>query len=144
MSNTEWLIANQFRLGLPQSIIPPRLSCVCNGSPTVDPDGFHFFSCKSGGEIHNTHNSIARVLFSLVRSTGLQGKLEPFVDKTQSLNRVDLIIYNPGLNNKKITEITDDKIDSNIIVDVRISFPCAESYVAQSAMKQGFTALHAF
>ena len=140
MDNNEWIIANRLRLGLPLQVIPTNLKCICKEHSTIDQDGFHFFVCKNGGERQATHNSISNVLLSLSRSAGFLAKTEPMIDRTTGLSRGDLLIAAPGLTNENLPETKDKPNYSNIIVDVRVSFPCSPSYVNRASRFQGATA----
>ena len=78
MTNDEWITAIKLRLGLPLHFIP--FGCKLRCKKVVDTQGYHFFSCKNGGEHHKTHDDLAAQIFSLGRSAGLSGKLEPLLN----------------------------------------------------------------
>jgi hypothetical protein len=48
MNNETWCLSNRLRLGLPLTIIPENVKCICKGRPRVDQKGYHLFNCKNG------------------------------------------------------------------------------------------------
>ena len=74
----------------------------------------------------------------------MRTKVEPLIDQSYCHKRGDLLIYNPGLLNKNIPEIKDNQVNSDVILDVTISFPCAKSYVSKAAKEQGATSEKAY
>ena len=146
MSNDEWITSIRLRLGLPLQFIPYNCECVCSKSnkyQKVDKLGYHFSNCKHGGERFTTHNDICSHIFTLGRSAGLSGCLEPLLNHASSSRRGDFLFHNPDLPG--VHEFRNSSPTADVIGDVKVSFPCADSYLKQgSHAKEGFTALDAY
>ena len=137
MTNDEWCIANRLRLGLALSIIPHNFKCICKGKPTVDKQGYHFFNCKHGNERMVTHNSLSTEWLLLAKSAGLSGKLEPLIDPGGGNRRADFVLYNPDFQFcKDIKEFHSVTSNVDFLFDVKVGFPCADSYVNKGSHKQ--------
>ena len=134
MSNNEWSIANCLRLGLALPIIPHNFKCICSGKPQISKLGDHFWSCKHGNERMATHNSITTELHSFCRSAGLSGKVEPLLDRSVNNRRADLILFNPNLRfNKELHALSNLTTNVDVLFDIKVSFPCADSYIAMGS-----------
>ena len=143
MSNDEWITSIRLRLGLYLHFIPFRCRCVCANHPMVDRLGHHFFSCKHGGERFKTHNDICSHIFTLGRSAGLSGSLEPLLNHASSSRRGDFLFHNPDVSS--LSFFRDSPPTSDVIGDVKVSFPCAKSYLDKgSHSKEGYTASDAY
>jgi hypothetical protein len=141
MSNDEWTTAIRLRLGLPLSFIPHNCTCICKKK--VDLQGYHFFTCKHGGERIALHNDICTQFFAIARSAGIAGKLEPPLHTPTGAHRADIALFNPEL--QRLPEYKNHPPNSDIIGDIKVSFPCADSYISKgSHSKAGFTAAEAY
>jgi len=136
LTNEEWCIANRLRLGLALSIIPHSFKCICKNRPIIDRQGYHFFNCKHGNERIATHNALSTEWFLLAKSGGLCGKLEPLIDPGGSNRRADFILHNPDFQFcKDIQEFSTVTSNVDYLFDVKVGFPCAESYIKQGSHK---------
>ena len=102
------------RLPLPQSIIE------CDCGKTLDTDGYHLITCKTGGGPVWSHNSMISAWSECLKRVSLPHTIEPRDCYSSSQSRPDIAVHNA-------TDFNVELDVSGSPVELRSNFTCSHN-----------------
>jgi hypothetical protein len=121
VSKEEFVIELRFRLGMQLPGLDSRsVCCHCKSHPYIGECGYHLHICKSGGERHMKHDNMVKIVKELAECAGYRCYREPtgcYPFTSEGLK--------PDL---KIVKYYEES-GRDLLIDVSITFPCAESNI---------------